>query len=80
MEADILEGILEAERVHGVWYIQFVGGGDSSVYPTLVQNLPVWGHDIWKLDYANHACKCYHGALERLFQENPVAVNSLRKR
>ena len=44
---------------------------DSSVYPTLVQNVPVWGHDIRKLDCVNHACKCYCGALERLVQENP---------
>ena len=72
MEADIiLEGFLEAEKVHGVRYMNFVGDGDSSVYPTLVQNVPVWGHDIRKLECANHACKCYRGALERLVQENP---------
>ena len=39
METDIiLEGFLEAERVHGVRYIQFIGDGDSSVHPTLIQN------------------------------------------
>ncbi len=71
MEADlILEGFLEAEKVHGVRYMNFVGDGDSSVYPTLVQNVPVWGQAIKKLECANHACKCYRGALERLVQEN----------
>ncbi len=72
MEADIiLEGFLEAEMVHGVRYMKFVGDGDSSVYPTLIQNVPVWGPAIKKLECANHACKCYRGALERLVQENP---------
>ena len=50
METDIiLEGFLEAERVHGVRYTKFVGDGDSSVYPTLLQNVPGWGHAIQKL-------------------------------
>ena len=72
METDIiLEGFLEAERVHGVRYMKFVGDGDSSVYPTLLQNVPGWGHAIKKLECANHACKCYRGALERLIQDNP---------
>ncbi len=72
MEADIiLEGFLEVEKVHGVWYMKFVGDGDSSVYPPLIQNVPVWGPAIKKLECANHACKCYRGALERLVQENP---------
>ncbi len=72
METDIiLEGFLEAERVHGVRYTKFIGDGDSSVYPTLLQNVPGWGHAIQKLECANHACKCYRGALERLVQDNP---------
>ena len=62
METDIvLEGFLEAERVHGV--CQFIGDGDSSVYPTLLTSVPGWGHIIKKLECAKHACKCYHGAL-----------------
>ncbi len=70
METDILvEGFLESERVHGVRYVKFIGDGDSSVYPNLIQNVP-WGHGIKKLECANHACKCYRGALERLVQEN----------
>lgn len=71
METDvILEGFLEAERVHGVRYTRFIGDGDSSVHTTLVQSVPVWGPDIEKLECANHACKCYRGALEKLVQEN----------
>ena len=72
METDIsLERFLEAERVHGVRYTKFVGDGDSSVYPTLLQNAPGWGHAIQKLECANHACKCCRGALECLVQDNP---------
>ncbi len=71
METDIIvEGFLEAEQVHGVRYIHFIGDGDSSssVHPTLIQNVPGWGHAIKKLECA---CKCYRGALERLVQDNP---------
>ena len=72
METDIIvQGFLEAERVHGVRYIQFVGDGDSSVHPTLIQHVPVWGHAIRKLECANHACKCYRGALEQLVKKKP---------
>ena len=43
MEADIiLEGFINAERVHGVRYTQFIGDRDSSVYPTLIQKVPTW--------------------------------------
>ncbi len=66
-----MEGFLEAERVHGLRYIRFVGDGDSSVHPTLIKNVPEWGHAIKKLECANHACKCYRGALERLVTKNP---------
>ena len=38
--------------------LRFIGDGDSSVYPTLVANVPDWGSDI-KIECANHACKCY---------------------
>ncbi len=64
METDIiLEGFLEAEQVHGVRYTGFIGNGDSSVSPTLLTSVPGWGHAIKKLECANHACKCYRGAL-----------------
>ena len=72
METDIvLEGFMEAERVHGVRYTQFIGDGDSSVYPTLLTSVPGWGQAIKKLECANHACKCYRDALEKLVQDNP---------
>ncbi len=71
METDILlEGFMAAERVHGVRYIRFVGDGDSAVHTTLLQGVPGWGHAIRKMECANHMCKCYRGALERLVQEN----------
>lgn len=38
------------------------------MYPTLLQQVPGWGHAIRKLECANH---CYQGALEKLIQENP---------
>ena len=71
METDIvLEGFMEAERVHGVRYTQFIGDGDSSVYPTLLTSVPGWGQAIKKLECANHACKCYRGVLKKLVQDN----------
>ena len=71
MEPDIiLEGFKQAEAVHGVRYIRFVGDGDSSVYPMLIQNVPGWGRYIKKLECANHSCKCYRAGLEKLVQGN----------
>ena len=41
MEKDIiLEGILAAESIHGVRYMRIVGDGDSSVYSTLLVEVP----------------------------------------
>ena len=72
METDIiLEGFRAAEKIHGVRYMRFVGDGDSSVYPTLLTNVPEGGHDIKKIKCANHACKCYRSSLEKLVTENP---------
>ena len=71
METDIiLEGFCAAESTHGVRYMRLVGDGESSVYSTLLLSVPVWGRDIKKIECANHACKCYRGGLERIFQEN----------
>ena len=66
----ILEGFQEAEKVHGVRYTEFVGDGDSAVYPTLIQEVP-WGRAVKKIECANHACKCYRSGLEKLVQNNP---------
>jgi len=72
MESDIiLEGFKQAEEVHGVRYLRFIGDGDSSVYSTLIQHVPGWGRYIEKMECANHCCKCYRSSLEKLVQEKP---------
>ncbi len=72
METDaIVEGFLLAEKVHGVCYTTVIGDGDSSVYPSLIQQVPGWGHCIRKMECANHVCKCYRSSLEKLVSENP---------
>ena len=72
MEADIiLDGFRNCEEQHGVRYIEFIGDGDSSVYPTLISSIP-WGYAIKKLECANHAVKCYRSALENLVHNNPA--------
>lgn len=77
METDaIVEGFLAAEKIHGVRYTTVIGDGDSSVYPSLIQQVPGWGHCIRKLECANHVCKCYRGSLEKLVSENPVYKGS----
>ena len=72
METDILvEGFKRAETQHGLRYTTFIGDGDSSVYPTLLSQVPVWGHAIRKIECANHAIKCYRSALENLVKSKP---------
>ena len=72
METDIiLDGFLKAEQTHGVRYTRFIGDGDSSVFPTLRENVPIWGFDIQKVECANHACKCCRSSLEKLAANNP---------
>ena len=72
METDIiLEGFKAAESKHGLRYTKFIGDGDSSVHPTLVNEVPVWGHIIKKVECANHSTKCYRSSLEKLVQDNP---------
>ena len=72
MESDIiLEGFKQAESKHGVRYLRFFEDGDSSVYPTLIQCVPVWGRFITKIEGANYACKCYRRSLEKLVANNP---------
>ena len=63
-----------AEQVHRVHHIQFIGDGDSSVQPTLLQSNPGWGHTIRELECAHHACKYHQGALECLVKHNPSAT------
>jgi len=72
METDIiLEGFLQAEQIHGIRYMRFIGDGDSSVYPTLLNSVTEWGRDIKKIECANHACKCFRSSLEKLVADNP---------
>ena len=71
METDIVQGFREAETKYGLRYTKFIGDGDSSVYPSLITGVPQWGHVIKKIECANHAIKCYRGALEKLAQANP---------
>lgn len=61
----ILEGFKKAEATHGVSSIRFIDDGDSSVYPTLLQYVPVWDCYITKMECANHACKCCRASLEK---------------
>ena len=82
----ILEGFKNAERVHGVCYIRFIADGDSSVYPSLLQNVPVWEHATQKLEYANHTCKYlqihtvqYWRSWHQRIQITKAEVDSLRK-
>ena len=71
METDIiLKGFLQSETQHGLRYIQFIGDGDSSVYPALVSGVP-YGYFIKKVECANHAVKCYRTALENLVHDKP---------
>ena len=55
----ILEELLAAAKQHSIRYINFVGDGDCSVYPTLVPNIKGWGYSIKKQKCANNAWKCY---------------------
>ena len=72
METDIiLKGFLQSEQQHVIRYIEFIGDGDSSVFPALVSGVP-YGHYIKKLECANHAIKYYRTALENLINDKPL--------
>lgn len=44
MERDkILEGFKQSESNHRLRYVKFIGDGDSSVFPTLISEVPGWG-------------------------------------
>ena len=71
METDILlEGFCQSEQKHGIWYIHFIGNGDSSLCPALIAGIPTWGYAVKNVECANHATKCYRTALEKLAQDN----------
>ena len=66
----ILDGFMKTEATQCIHYTKFVGDGDSSVYPTLLSEVPIWGHDIKKIECANHSCICYRSSLEKLASDN----------
>ena len=71
METDIiLKGFLHSEEQRGLRYTEFIGDGDSSVFPALISSVP-YGHYIKKVECANHAVKCYPRALENLINDKP---------
>ena len=50
METNILvEGFKESEKKYGLRYMTFVVDGECSVYPTLIAEIPGWGHSLQKL-------------------------------
>ncbi|VDI82683.1 Hypothetical predicted protein [Mytilus galloprovincialis] len=72
MESDILvEGFKQAEKVHGLRYMQLIADGDSSVYAKIQEEVPIWGKFVTKMECSNHACKCLRSNLEKLVNDNP---------
>jgi hypothetical protein len=58
MEPDIImSGFADAEKTHGVRYLQMIGDGDSSVMHALHSEGPPWCRKIRKIECANHICK-----------------------
>ena len=49
----------------------FTGDGDSSVFSSMVSQVPGWEHAIFKIECSKHTVKCYGGALEKLVAEEP---------
>ena len=71
MEADIIiEGFKNADN-YGLRYINFVGDGDSSVHARILQDVPIWGRFVQKVECANHATKCLRSSLEKLVVDKP---------
>ena len=72
MEADIIvEGFQNAEKQHGLRYINVVADGDSSVFAKIQEKVPVWGRRVKKKECSNHVCKCLRSNLEKLVEERP---------
>ena len=45
--------------------------GDSSTLQDIIENVPIWGKYVKKLECANHACKCLRNNLEQLVNNKP---------
>ena len=64
------EGFRLSEQHHGVRYMRVTADGDSSLMLTLIQSVP-YGPFIQKVEWSNHACKCYRCRLEALAKDHP---------
>ena len=54
-----------------MWYIKFIGDGDSSVHTQLISGVSGWGYAIQKQECASHAVKCFRSSLEKLVKDKP---------
>ena len=55
MESDIIvEGFNLSECMHCLWYMKFIGDGDSSVHYNIITSVP-YGRHVEKIECANHA-------------------------
>ena len=71
METDIIvKGFKNCEQQHGIRYTSFIGDGDSSVYSSLIETVPL-GYSINKIECDNHSLKWYRSALEKLTHDSP---------
>ena len=52
--------------------MHLIADGDSSVYSSIQETVPVWGAYVTKLECANHVCKCLRSNLEKLVDANPL--------
>ena len=71
----ILDGFKKAEQTHGLRYTRFIGDGDSSVCPTPLMEVPIWGRDIIKMECANHACKIQNASTSLNTKEDNHRTN-----
>ena len=72
MESDIIAaGFKESWRMHGVRYLWLIGDGDSSVHHAIQLEVTEYGHDVQKVECANHAVKCFHNRMESFCNSHP---------
>ena len=58
-----------SESMHGLRYQWFIGDGDRSIYSSLITGVTTYGCHITKVNYINHAVKCYRNRLEDLYKD-----------
>ena len=70
MESDIIvEGFNLSQCMHGLWYMKFIGDGDSSVHYNIITSVP-YGRHVEKIECANHAVKS-------TTQDLPISSNTI---